>query len=139
MGKANTKVTLRVLQVNPASGSEVTEYDKDGNVTGIEQQVYEDVRLGVTNVETGSQEGGGRLVSGELVLSLPAGELSVGDTFEADLSAKSESSGTAGPTTATEGSTLRQDREEVERGRKPDGSLGSKGKSGGSPGSSSAG
>lgn len=137
MAKKDAKITFRVLQASPASGHEVTETDKDGNVTGIEFKRFEDVRLGVTNVDAGTDDGAGRLVSGELVLSLPEGTVSTGDVFEATLSAVKEDAGTGVPTTGKEGSTLMQEPDEVERGRTADGSLG--GKSGSSGSSSKSG
>lgn len=116
-------ITFRVLQANPSTSVEHTEKDDDGNVTGIERQVFEDVVLGVSKVDAGQEDGAGRLVSGQLTISVPEGTFKVGQVLEAEL----EDQGVperSGPVTASEGSTLRQDDEEARRGRTADGELG---------------
>lgn len=124
MGKDTQTIRFRVVQTNAATAAETTNSDKEGNVTGIDRKIYEDVRISVAGIDSGDEGGGGRFVGGELVISAPEGAYKVGQTLEADLKVVDEDAGVGVPTTASEGSTLRQDDEEARRGRRADGSLG---------------
>lgn len=113
---------LRVLQTNPATAAEVTKTDKEGNVTGIDRQIYEDVRLTIAGIDTGAKDGGGRLTGGEIVLSVPEGTFSVGDKIEGSL--KVVSPDDDAPASPPDPLTLRQDPEEARRGRDAQRNLG---------------
>lgn len=121
MGKKGS-VTLSgsVVQTN-AAGAHVDE-------EGV-KHVNDDVVVNFNGLEIQGADGAGRVAAGSITLTVPHGTFEAGETFEAEL--KVAKKGADDDEDEDYPSTLQQNKAEVEKGRKPDGSLGS-GKSRGS-------